>query len=263
MYLGVLSVDNIKNAQGNVAVPVTGAFVQNGGVVLTNVQVTAVTSATTFTVSSTPTTPLVNANVFASFWFTNQWLGRRIRYTTGATFNYVEATITGSTTTGILTYVTTTVVPLTGITAYVIFQQPNRGLGTALLWNFGQKDWTKRGQYLYQARGGGVTGFDRLNLQNDFWEFLTPTPNYEVLTTGAMYAYDGEDRIYFTPQVTQRVYYLDIVTLEIHGGSQYPYVAGTAIVGNRMEIFETADGLKYLWVNRHSFQECFKQLLFY
>ena len=40
-------------------------------------------------------------------------------------------------------------------------------------------------------------------------------------------------------------------------------LVGTAIVGNRMEIFETEDGLKYLWLNRHSFQECFKQLLFY
>jgi hypothetical protein len=78
-----------------------------------------------------------------------------------------------------------------------------------------------------------------------------------------MYAYDGTDRIYFTPQVTQRVYYLDINTQQIHGGSQYPYVVGAAIAGNRMEIFETADGLKFLWLNRHSFQECFKQLLFY
>lgn len=263
MYLGILSVDNIKNVQGNVALPVTGAFVQNGGTVLTNVYVTAVTSATTFTISSVPTTPLLNANVFASFWFTNQWLGRRIRYTTGATFNYVEAVITASTTTGILTYATTTVVPLTGVTGYVIFQQPNRGLGTALLWNFGQSSYATRAQYLFQARGGGVTGFDRLNLQNDLWEFLTPSPNYEVLQTGAMYAYDGGDRIYFTPQVTQRVYYLDIITQQIHGGSQYPYAVGTAIIGNRMEIFETVDGLKYLWLNRHSFQECFRQLLYY
>lgn len=263
MYVGVTSIDNIKTVNQNVAFPVTGAFVQNGGIILTNVYVTAVTSATTFTVSSAPTTPLLNANVFASFWFTNQWLGRRVRYTTGATFNYIEATITGSTTTGILTYATTTVVPLTGVTGYAIFQQPNRGLGTSILWNFGQTDYTKRASYIFQARGGGVTGFDRLNLQNDFWEFLTPTPNYEVLTTGAMYAYDGGDRIYFTPQVTQRIYYLDIATQKIEGGSQYPYVTGTAITGNRMEIFTTIDGLKYLWLNRHSFQECFRQLIFY
>jgi hypothetical protein len=263
MYLGVNSVDNIKNAQNNIVLPVYGALVQNGGTVLTNVQVTAVTSSTTFTISSAPTTALVNVNIFASFWFTNQWVGRRIRYTTGATLNYIEAVILTNTTTGIVTYANTVVVPVSGATGYAIFQQPNRGLGTAIFWNFGQSDQSKRGQYLLQSRGGGVTGFDRFNLQNDFWEFLTPTPNYEVLATGAMYAYDGGDRIYFTPQVTQRVYYFDIDKQQIHGGSQYPYLVGTAIVGNRMEIFTTADGLKYLWLNRHSFQECFRQLLFY
>ena len=78
-----------------------------------------------------------------------------------------------------------------------------------------------------------------------------------------MYAYDGGDRLYFTKENTMRVYYLDLNTNWIHGAGMYPYVAGTAIVGNRMEIFTTVDGLKYLWLNRHSNVECFKQLLFY
>ncbi len=39
--------------------------------------------------------------------------------------------------------------------------------------------------------------------------------------------------------------------------------AGTAIIGNRMEIFETPDLLKYLWLNRHCAAECFRCLLFY
>jgi hypothetical protein len=30
-----------------------------------------------------------------------------------------------------------------------------------------------------------------------------------------------------------------------------------------MEIFETKDGLKYLWLNRASFTECFRCLLFW
>jgi hypothetical protein len=66
----------------------------------------------------------------------------------------------------------------------------------------------------------------------------------------AVQAYDGADRIYFTVQVTQRMYYLDIEKNVIHPAGMYPYVAGTAIVGNRMEIFTTPDGLKYLWLNR-------------
>jgi len=85
----------------------------------------------------------------------------------------------------------------------------------------------------------------------------------ETLTTGSQYAYDGGNRLYFTKEVTNRMYYLDVNTNTIHGAGMYPYTAGTATLGNRMEIFETADGLKYLWINRQFFAECFRQLLFY
>ncbi|MEN9621785.1 MAG: hypothetical protein RLZZ67_219 [Candidatus Parcubacteria bacterium] len=264
MYLGVNTIDNIRNSTtGQIQYQAAGAFVANGGTALTTTYVTAVTGTTTFTISTAPAIPLVNANVSASFWYTNQWVGRRVRLTTGSATNFLEQAVTASTTTGILTLGAFGSAPVSGVTGYAILQQPNRGLGTALVWNSGQTDQSKRALYLIQARGGGSTGFDRLNLSTDLWEFLTPTPNYEVLQTGAMYAYDGADRIYFTPQVTQRVYYLEIDTMRIHGGSQYPYAAGTVIIGNRMEIFITVDGLKYLWLNRHSGQECFKQLLFY
>jgi len=264
MYLGVTAVNNINNTTtGQIQYTVAGAFVANGGTNLTTTYVTAITSATTFTVSAAPSTALVNASVAASFWYNNQWLGRRVRLTTGNATNYLEAAITASSITGTLTFGALGSAPVSGVTGYAILQQPNRGVGTALYWNYGQSDYSRRGAYLLQARGGGVTGFDRLNFVDDFWDFLTPTPNYEVLTTGAMYAYDGGDRLYFTPQITQRLNYLDIDKMTIHGGSQYPYVAGTAIIGNRMEIFSTSYGLKYLWLNRHSNQECFKLLLFF
>ncbi len=255
MYVGVTSATNMSSF-----VPSSGAFVANGGTNLTTVQVASILSATQFTVTTTPAIALSNATVQASFWFPNQWVNRRIKLTSGNAVNYLEATCTVSSFNTITVAITT---PVSGVTGYTILQQPVRGAGTGISWNFGQNDLTRRGSYLIQARGGNLTGFDRLDLRTDKWEFLTPTPNFEGLTTGAMYAYDGADRIYFTPQVTQRVYYFDIDKILIHGGSQYPYVAGTAIVGNRMEIFETSDGLKFLWLNRHSFQECFKQLLFY
>jgi hypothetical protein len=89
------------------------------------------------------------------------------------------------------------------------------------------------------------------------------SPATETLTTGTMTAYDGVDRIYFHKDATQRIYYLDVVTGKINGASMYPYAAPTAVLGNRMEIFTTKDGLKYLWLNRSSFQECFRCLLFW
>jgi peroxiredoxin family protein len=48
-----------------------------------------------------------------------------------------------------------------------------------------------------------------------------------------------------------------------YGAGVAPYVAGTAGIGNRMEIFKTFDGLKYLWFNRHAAVENFRQLVFY
>lgn len=259
MYVGVTSTTNIS-----AAVPTAGAFVANGGVNLTPVKVTAITGTNTFTVSATPTVPLVNATVQASFWFPNQWVNRRLRQLGGnVTYATSESIITSN------TYNSLTVTTLFGtththgVTAYAILQLPIRGAGTAPFWNYGSSDPARVGKYLYQARGGNLSGWDRLNMANDTWEFMSPTPNFETLNTGAMFAYDGGDRIYFTVQVTQRVYYLDLDTMQIHPAGMYPYTAGGAIVGNRMEIFETVDGLRYLWLNRHSNVECFRQLLWY
>jgi hypothetical protein len=258
MYVGVISAANYS-----AALPTTGAFIANGGTNLTTVKVASIINATQFTVTSTPAVPLVNATVIASFWVPNIWVNRRIRITSGATANFTEVAITAN------NHNTLAVVlnAVHGSTGYSILQQPVRSLGTALFWNYGSSNVDKRGTYLYQARGGpsalGLTGWDRLNLQNDKWEFLMPTPNFEGITVGAMHAYDGLDRIYFTTSGTNRVYYLDLENMTIHGASQYPYLIGGVVAGNRMEIFETADGLKYLWLNRNTGAECFKQLLFY
>jgi flagellar hook-associated protein 1 FlgK len=258
MKLAVTSTVNLSSY-----VVSTGAFVLNGGVNFTPVTVTSITGTNTFTISQTPAVPLQNATVQATFWVPGQWVNRRVRITSGITINNVEAVVTANTT-NTLTFATIGTAPTHGTNGYAILQQPSvRGLGTAPFWNYGASNSASIGKYMYQARGGNLPGFDRLNLTTDNWDFLTTSPGFEPLNTGAMYAYDGADRIYFTVQVTQRMYYLDIEKNVIHPAGMYPYVAGTAIVGNRMEIFTTPDGLKYLWLNRHSFQECFRQLLWY
>jgi hypothetical protein len=96
---------------------------------------------------------------------------------------------------------------------------------------------------------------------------VSTTPQTETLTGGSQYAYDGNDRIYFTKDLTQRCYYLDLDSYTIHGAGLFPYTQATTntavVISNRMEIFETPDHLKYLWVNRHNAAECFRALLFY
>ena len=195
-------------------------------------------------------------------WVVNQFAGRRVRYTGGAGESQ-EATISSNSTTVLTLSIAVTTASVAGSTTYAILGQPVRGVGIELRHMFGTSDVANRGKYLAVSRGGAAFGFDRLNLTTDLFEMLATSPQSETLTTGSMFAYDGGDRLYFTKDVTQRMYYLDIVTSQIHGAGIYPYIAGTAIIGNRFEIFTTQDGSKFLWLNRHSNLECFRGLLFW
>jgi len=247
--------------------------------------------------NSLSTSVLVDA---AKNWTTNQWAGYIVYMNTnqtspGTSTNTVQAFRIASNTSNTLTFQAAGTAPVNGVSRYVISTAPAigaidsglafsaavttaavtanttysilgipaRGTGIELNWNQGSSDLSKRGRFMFVARGGGVSGFDRLNLNTDTWETMVVSPQSETLTTGSMYVYDGQDRIYFTKEVTLRCYYLDVNTNMIHGAGVYPYAAGTAIIGNRMEIFETPDHLKYLWLNRHSAAECFRCLLFY
>jgi hypothetical protein len=195
-------------------------------------------------------------------WVVNIFAGRRVRFTSGTGMTQ-EATISSNTSNTLTLSAAVTTAAVTANTTYSILGIPARGAGIELHWNQGSSDSTKRGKYMFVARGGALSGFDRLNLSTDIWDNMIISPQSETLTTGSMYTYDGKDRIYFTKENTMRCYYLDINTNMIHGAGMYPYAAGTAIIGNRMEIFETPDHLKYIWLNRHSNTECFRCLLFY
>ena len=195
-------------------------------------------------------------------WVVNQWAGRNVRLLSGGPQEGFEASIT-SNTSNTLTVSNFGGTPTNGVTTYAIIAQPTVGTGVEIRHAFGTSDAANRGKFLVMNRGGGSLGFGRLNVTTDQFENMATSPNSETLSTGTMLAYDGIDRIYFTKETTQRVYYLDVVTGQIHGAGVYPYVAGTAVIGNRMEIFTTADGLKFLWLNRHSNLECFRNLLFW
>ena len=194
-------------------------------------------------------------------WVVNQWAGRRVKFTGGA--GEGQESFINSNTSNSLTLSAAGTLPQAGSTTYAILGQPIRGAGIEIRHAFGTSDAASKGKFLVVDRGGAALGFDRLNLTTDLFEMMATSPTTETLSTGSMFAYDGGDRLYFTKEVTQRVYYLDLVTSQIHGAGIYPYLAGTAIVGNRMEVLTTADGLKFLWLNRHSNLECFRTLLFW
>lgn len=203
---------------------------------------------------------LASTTITSSGWVTNFFAGRRLKLL-GGTGQSIEIAIT-SNTNNTLTFGTTTA-PVTLVTSYVILQQPIRGVGIELIPTFGGTDPNRRGKYVICARGGGQYGFDSLDITTDKFEMMSITPQVETLSTGSMYAYDNSDRIYFTKDATQRVYYLDILTNNIHGAGFIPFAAPTAIIGNKMEIFISEEGSSYLWVNRNSNVQCFRQPLFY
>ena len=237
----------------------TGTSIPAGTVVINQLTGT-IGGIGTYTLSAAATATISSAAI-ASGWVVNIHAGKKLKFL-GGTGQAQEITIL-SNTSNTITWLTAGTAPVTLATSYAILQQPIRGLAIALAWGFNLSNAAMKGKYLFVARGGAVVGFDRLDLTTDAFELMPITPQIETLTTGSMYAYDGADRLYFTKEATMRMYYLDLVTNTVHGAGMYPYLAGTATIGNRMEIFTTVDGLKYLWINRHSLQDVYRTLLFW
>jgi hypothetical protein len=210
---------------------------------------------------SNPANPIISGGTIASGWAVNFYAGKRLRTTAGT--GMAQELVISSNTSNTLTLAAISPTPVTLVTSYAILANSARGLGIQLNWAYGLSDPNTIGKYMHTSRGGAVVGFDRLDLTTDKWELLAITPMMETLTQASMFAYDGGDRFYFTKEVTMMLRYLDLVTNTVHGAGMMPYIAGATILGNRMEIFETIDGLKYMWINRHSNVDCFKCLLFY
>jgi hypothetical protein len=245
-------------APGNV----NGWYVSGTGIGA-GAQIVSGQGTTSLTVS-VPHTGAVSGTISCQAW--NQSLvGRRLKVQSGATGLNQELIIVAVTaTTGTLSFASA-VSPLANVGVYSLLSQQVKGPGSMIAWVSGNTPTATKGRYLWSTRGGGgaTIGWEKLDLNTDRVTQVYAIPNSESLTTGSMYAYDGADRIYFTKDLTQRVYYIDVNTQWIHGAGVYPYIAPTTGIGNKMEVFTTVDGLKYLWINRQQAQEHFRQLLFF
>lgn len=208
--------------------------------------------------------PAANTLTYAALdymWVVNAFAGRKCKLI-GATGQSQEFSV-GSNTNCTIAMTAITTAPVTLATSYALLQQPVRGTGFCIEGIFGLSDTSNSGKWWIAARAGAAVGFDKLDITTDTFYMIPTSPQTETLSTGSMYAYDGQDRLYFTKEATQRMYYMDLKTNHIHGAGMYPYAAPTALLGNRMEIFQTNDGLNYLWINRETNLENFRQLLFY
>ena len=240
--------------------PIHNGWYVSGTNIPTGAVVTAGGGTTTITIN-TPLTGIVAGAITFTAWNAQYLIGRRIRVlsSVGANQDVPITSVTPST--GTLTVGAITATNST-TSSYVLLPSILPGVATNLQFQSGSSVTSKRGKYLIRARGTAV-GFDRIDLTTDALLVQYTIPIFETLNQGSMYAYDGQDRIYFTKDVTNRVYYLDLNQWTIHGAGLFPYVGGTAGIGNNMEIITTADGLKYLWIQRQAQVEAFRQLVFY
>ena len=203
-------------------------------------------------VTSGTTTTLVDSN---KRWKTNQWAGKRVLVTSGTGFQQ-ELTVTSNTATQ-LSFGTATAPDSTS--TYTILGRPAVGAGIGFEWAYGLTNTSEKGRYFIASRGGGSHTFDYYDLRTDRWTY----GNYllgqgDTLTTGTMYTYDGQDKLYFTKDATARISFLDISKKALKPLCTIPYGQGAAVLGNRMESVTTSTGLKYLYVMRHSTDEMWR-----
>jgi hypothetical protein len=241
--------------------PIHNGWFVSGTGIAAGARVVSGGGTTTITVD-TPLTGTVSGTITFTAWSLNGLINRRLRVisSTGSNQELIITAVTPSS--GTLTFATATAA-LAGSSSYVIMPTIVPGTGSHLRWNSDSSMAVNKGRNLYRFRGSVGVGLDRIDLTDDLFYVVSITPNFELLSTGSMYAYDGYDRLYFTRDVTNRIYYLDLNTYMIYGAGMVPYLSGTAGIGNRMEVFKTIDGLKYLFFNRHAAVETFRQLVFY
>lgn len=204
------------------------------------------------------TTPVTEAST--KNWTVNMWAGKRLRITGGTALGQ-EGTVTSNTATAL----TTAALTLTDTTStYAILGAPARSTGTQLIWVWNNSTAATKGKYMLSPRGGASNTFDLYDITTSRWVYgYFYSPQAETLTTGSMYAYDGSDGIYIHKDATGRVSKYNVTTNSITSVGTIPYGHSTAIVGNRMEVIETTDGLNYLYMMRHTGAEMWRTLLFF
>lgn len=204
------------------------------------------------------TTPVTEAST--KNWTTNMWAGKRLRITGGTALGQ-EGAVTSNTATAL----TTAAMTLTDTTStYAILGIPARSTGTQLIWIWNNSTAALKGRYMLSSRGGASNTFDLYDIPTSRWIYgYFFSPQAETLTTGSMYAYDGVDGVYIHKDATGRVFKYDVTTNSVVGVGTIPYGHSTAIVGNRMEMVDTADGLTYLYIMRHTGAEMWRTLIFF
>ena len=192
-----------------------------------------------------------------------QVTGKRVKITAGANVG-TEYTITGATGLGTLTYASGVVV--TADNTYAVLGVNTRSTGTSLIRVNGTCTNPARRRNLISFRGGATPTIDRYDIAANVWDVISQIPLTETLTTGSMYCYNNQDRIYFTKESTGRLYYYDIAKNIIVPVGTTPQAMSTAILGDRMFVMTTDDlasaDLEFVYLIRHTAADLWRVLVF-
>lgn len=191
-------------------------------------------------------------------WTINQWSGKRL-IITGGTGQRQEIVIT-SNTANALTFPTATAPDITS--TYSILSLANRSLGTQMNWVFGSTT-LRKGRYIISQRGGATNTIDIYDIVTGTWNITYfMGPQTETFTTGSMTAYDGGDYLYLQKDNTGRIFEINVNNMAVSGALQLTDLHGVSLIGNRMEIITTAEGLKYLYIMQHTGTKMWRALIF-
>ena len=206
------------------------------------------------TATSGSTTTIVDT---AKNWVTNQWVNKRVRVV-GGSGQTLELIITANTN-NTLTFGVTSAMDNT--TNYVILGIPARGAGCGLKWTFGNGN----DNYIWTFTGGNTNGVQRYNINNQTFDygFLITNLLGDAFTTNTSYAYDGLDSVYVQWSNSGSIYVINIVKRVAEMGSKIPGANSTAYIGNRMEIIQSRDGLKFLYIPQSNGTFFWRTLLFW
>ena len=194
----------------------------------------------------------------AKNWVVNGLAGKRVKITGGVNAG-LEVSIASNTATALtVSAITSDTTDMT----YCIVSPAVKASSITLQWMYNTSK-QQKGRYMISPRGNSPY-WDIFDICRGTWDFQTfLTPQTEILVPGTMYAYDGGDRLYFTIGATGKVQCLDLSNGVISGSGMTPYAQGAALVGNKMEIVSTADGLDYIYIMRHTGAEMWRALAFW
>jgi hypothetical protein len=193
---------------------------------------------------------------------TNMFDGKSVRIIAGTGLGQ-EALVTGGTATT-LTVANGTAPDTTSV--YCVLDVPVRGAGIKILWIFANTEQASvnKGKWLFIPTGGGSNRIDRYDITTEKVKVSIATaPFFETFTTGSMWQYDAGNCVYFTKDFTARLYRYSFLTGLVDQIGQHPYPAASGLIGNRMEVIVTTDGLKFVYLQKHGSTEMFRTLVFW